>query len=228
MTQLNEFPGYEECELIDARKVNAYLELTTDPTDLKTLVLDSSWGESKLDFTPITQATETQTYLKLSPTAAPTYLEYDGESGVPQCIAGNDLARIIPMSKLKDVEQTQVVNGDVYMYDTNNDLFKPFNLQNYMNTTDARITALEAKVTALEATVSNLESTVNQMLTTLADHTTRITNIETRLTPPAGAPNQVVFGDINLYSDYTNSNSRAHGLFSHSTADTLANDEYFA
>ena len=225
-----EYPLYKECELIDARKVNAYLELTIDPANPTELVLESSWDTTKIDLSNIISASETQTTLKLSPATTPTYLEYDGESGVPQCIYGEDLARIIPMQKLKDVSTAAVSNGYVYMFSSSTSLFEPYDLLSHVNTTNSRLSTLETDITTLRSTVSALQNTVSTLQSALTALTARVAALEAILTKPSGIPSDAVvaWGNVNLYSDSTNSNNRNSGFYTHSTATNKTNDEYFA
>lgn len=60
--------------------------------------------------------------------------------------------------------------------------------------------------------------------------TDRLDVIETTLTKPTGIPGnaRLVWGNINLYSDYTNTNNRNWGFYTHSTSTNIPNDEYFA
>ena len=201
---------YKECELIDPHKVNAYLELRLDPLDPKNLVLESSWGESALDMTPIVKATETMTYLKLDPEGTPEYLEYDGEDGLPQCIHGDDLSRIISLHLLKDVDQvTPPSNGDVYMFNEETNKFETFNITGAITNLVNQITALQDRVALLEG---------------------KVATIMTILTKPTGIPEDtvLVWGNINDYSDTTNTNQRTSGLFTHSTSTDVTNDQFFA
>ena len=39
----------KECELIDALKVNAYTDLYLDPENPTGIILDTSWGQVKVD-----------------------------------------------------------------------------------------------------------------------------------------------------------------------------------
>ena len=114
MTSIDEFYR-KECEKIDASDVNAYLELRLDDQDPTKLILDSSWGETSVNLTDAVKAAETVTHLSLVPDCdEPTSLQYDPERGDPDCITGDDLSRIISMTKLKDVDQnTPPTNGDV-------------------------------------------------------------------------------------------------------------------
>lgn len=240
----------KECEKIDAQCVNAYMELQLDPLHPEKLILSNSWKDSELDLTPAIQAGETLTHLFLSPTDAPEALQYNAERGVVDCIHGDDLSRIISMTKLKDVDQTTApVQGDVYLYD--GEKFVTFNLTDFVNTVNNTLGTLANTVQNMQTTlnsygnrIGNLETTVNNHTAQLSDLTTRmgaaegnITNlqgrvgtIETTLTPPANAPSgiKVTWGNINLYSDKNNTNSKNSGLYTHDLNTNVTNDERFA
>ena len=201
MTSIDEY-FRKECEKIDASDVNAYLELRLDDQDPKKLILDSSWGETSVDLTDAVKAAETVTHLSLVPSCdEPVSLQYDPERGDPDCITGDDLSRIISMTKLKDVDQnTPPTNGDVYIY--NNGKWYTFNLQSFVDNVNNAI--------------GNINASITQILN--------------RIAPPEGTPSnaRIMYGNINIYSDYTNNNVRDWGVFAHSTSNDIANDEYFA
>ncbi len=201
MTSISEFYR-KECEKIDASDVNAYLELRLDDQDPTKLILDSSWGETSVNLTDAVKAAETVTHLSLVPDCdEPTSLQYDPERGDPDCITGDDLSRIISMTKLKDVDQnTPPTNGDVYIY--RDGKWYTFNLQSF---------------------VSNVNNAIDNI-------NASITQILNRIAPPEGIPGnaRIMYGNINIYSDYTNNNVRDWGVFAHSTSNDIANDEFFA
>lgn len=60
--------------------------------------------------------------------------------------------------------------------------------------------------------------------------TDRLDTIEQIIERPEGVPNntRLTWGNINLYSDYTNTNNRNWGFYTHSTSSDIPNDEYFA
>lgn len=60
--------------------------------------------------------------------------------------------------------------------------------------------------------------------------TNRLDTIEQIIERPEGIPNntRLAWGNINLYSDYTNNNNRNWGFYTHSTSSNIPNDEYFA
>ncbi len=195
----------KECEKISASDVNAYLELKLDDREPNKLILDSSWGETEVDLTDAVKTAETVTHMYLSPVQSPVSLQYDPERGQPDCITGDALSRIISLTKLKDVDQdTAPANGDVYLY--NNGKWYAFNLTEALDTINHRIT-------------DGLASLLQQ-----------INQIRLQIAPPEGIPenSRIMYGNINIYSDYTNNNVRNWGVFAHSTSNDIANDEFFA
>lgn len=60
--------------------------------------------------------------------------------------------------------------------------------------------------------------------------TDRLDAIERTLEKPEGTPanTRLVWGNINLYSDYTNSNIRNWGFYTHNMSTNIPNDEFFA
>lgn len=209
MTMIDGFYN-KECKQIDATCVNAFFELGLSEENPTELFLDNSWGKTSVDLLPAIKAGETMTYLKLSPAANPEYLEYDPENGIPQCIHGDDLSRIISMTKLKDVNQNyNISDGDVYMWDESSQSFKPFDLKTFVNNTNSAINILKGQVT-------NLQNAVAQ--------------IQEQLRRPDGIPEdtRLAWGNRNIYADYTNTNKKIHGVFTHNTNNNLADDQYFA
>jgi hypothetical protein len=198
--------NYKDCEKIDGRMVNAYIDSYLDNENPVLLHIDSTWGENVVDLTDAVKAAETITHMELASNA----IEYFGEDGHVDCIYGDDLSRIISMKYLKDVQQGDtLVDGDVYMYDGNKNLFVKFNLQGYMND--------------IGDTITNLNGIINNLRS-------RVTTLETKLTPPDNAPSdvKVAFGNINVYGDYTNANLKTSGVYTHDPTITIANDQYFA
>lgn len=215
MTNIDEF-NHSECDKIDSNCVNAYFDFHLDPENPAGLCAIGSWGGGCLDLTPIVKAGETVTHLYLSPENTPNCLAFDREDGQADCIHGDDLSRIISMTKLKDVDQgTAPVNGDVYMY--NNGKWYTFNLQTYMDN--------------VATTISNLQGAITQLQN-------RITPILNRWYVPDGLPDdaKIMLGNINLYSDYgaviTNAGvvttlDKDHGIYGHDLTVDKAYDEIF-
>ena len=215
MTNIDEF-NHKECCKTDSNCIDAYFDMHLDPENAAGLCTDSSWGGVCLDLTPIVKAAETVTSLYLSPEPTPNCLVFEREDGESDCIHGDDLSRIISLTKLKDVDQdTAPVNGDVYMY--NNGKWYTFNLQTYMDNTANAISNMQAAITQLQ---------------------NRIAPVLNRWYVPENVPDtaKIVLGTINLYSDTgaaidgsgaITSLDRTHGLYSHDLTLDIADDEIF-
>lgn len=215
MTSIDEF-NHGECCKTDANCINAYTDFHLDPENPAGLCLETSWGGDCLDLTSIVKAAETVTTLHLSPAENPNCLEFEREDGQSDCIHGDDLSRIISMTKLKDVDQeTAPTNGDVYMY--NNGKWYAFNLQNFVTNTNTAISNLQAAVTSL---------------------TNKVNEMYNRWALPNGVPDdaKIALCNINLYSD-TNavinssgtatSLDKSHGIYGHGLDIDKAQDECF-
>lgn len=199
MTNIDEF-YHKDCEKIDANCINAYVDYHLDEENPAGLCVNTSWGGDCLDLTSIVKAAETVTSLELTPAENPTCLTFNREDGQADCIHGDDLSRIISMTKLKDVDQTKApVNGDVYIY--KNGKFYTFNLQQYMDDTANTINNMQAAIRQLQVLLNYWQ--VPEGL-------------------PANA--KIVLGTLNLYGDTTaavdssgtaTALDKSHGLYSH-------------
>lgn len=195
----------KECCLIPGAKVNAYVDISLDPENPTGIILDSTWGTIKLDLLSIVKAGETVTHLRLTDTG----LCYEREDGETEFISGDDLSRVISMHLLKDVDQTTPPsNGIVYMYNDNTNLFEPFDLQTFVDTTNHAIQVINARIQQVENRVSAIE---NAIYNWDGDKNTKIPR-----------------GTLNIYGDITNTNSHADGIFSHDPNTDETNDLYFS
>ena len=204
-----DFPGYEKCEKIDPCAVDAYVSLDLDPENPTGVILDSSWGTVRVDLESIVKAGETITHMELVPENNPTAIRYTRESGEVDCITGDELSRIISMQLLKDVDQTTPPSdGDVYMYNGTTNLFEPYDLKTVITNLNNALAIINAEITQIKNRLTDIENLIYNY--------------------PQDKVTKIPRGDINLYSDYTNSNSKAHGFFTHDPSTDVANDEYFA
>lgn len=211
MTNADEF-NVRECDKIDSNCVNAYVDFKLDPNNATGLCLDTSWGGGCLDLISVVKAGETVTSLELSPADDPNCLVFNREDGQADCITGDELSRIISMTKLKDVDQvTAPTNGDVYMY--NNGTWYTFDLQQYINDT--------------ANTISNMQAAIRQ-LQVLLDYWQIPEDL------PTGA--KILLGNINLYSDKdavinndgtVQSLNKNNGIYGHDLDIDRAQDEIF-
>lgn len=215
MTNADEF-NHRECDKIDSNCINAYVDFKIDPDNVAGICLDTSWGGDCLDLTGVVKAAETVTSLELSPEEDPNCLVFNREDGQADCITGDELSRIISLSKLKDVDQdTAPVNGDVLIY--NNGKWYTFNLQTYMDNVATLISNLTSRVTTIEGT-----------LAPIANRFQLFTNV------PSNA--KIMLGNINLYSDdgavidsngVVQSLDKSNGIYGHSLSTDRAQDEIF-
>jgi hypothetical protein len=120
------------------------------------------------------------------------------------------------MHLLKDVDITvPPEDGDVYIYDGNKNKFVTFNLNSFVTDVNQRITNLNTRVNNLAGAVNTLTNKINDIESIIpfwpADKTTKLAR-----------------GDINLISDPSNTNNKAHGLFTHDKNTDKYADEYFS
>lgn len=232
MSTIADFNRIEDCDKIDPLCIDAYTDFGYDQNSETGICLHTPWGGDCLDLSDIVKAAETCTTLYLSPDENPNCLVYEPECGDNICIHGDDLSRIISMSKLKDVDQTNhVVDGDVYIYDGTLEKFKPYDLAD-------KVTNINTAIQNINYAITNLRNRVTTLEATATDHETRIQAIETLLTKPTGAPNEatIAWGTINVYSD-TNATidssgtatslDKTHGIYTHNLNNTAYGDELF-
>lgn len=211
MTNADEF-NIRECDKIDSNCVNAYVDFKLDPDNATGLCLDTSWGGDCLDLIGVVKAGETVTSLELSPADDPNCLVFNREDGQADCITGDELSRIISMTKLKDVDQAVApTNGDVYMY--NNGTWYTFNLQQYIDDT--------------ANTISNMQAAIRQ-LQVLLDYWQVPEDLPTNA--------KILLGNINLYSDKdavinndgtVQSLNKNNGIYGHDLDIDRTQDEIF-
>lgn len=221
MSTIADFNRIEDCDKIDPLCIDAYTDFNFDPDSDTGICLHTPWGGNCLDLTEIVKNAESCTTLYLSPDENPNCLIYEPEEkcGDNICIHGDDLSRIISMQYLKDVDQTTPPSeGIVYIYNSQTNLFEPFDLK-----------------TAL----GNIATQIQNINSAIENHENRIQRIEIKLTPPEDAPEdvKVVFGNINEYSDpdvVINEGSgtvttldKTHGLYTHTLASDAYGDEIF-
>ena len=208
-TPIVKFPGYQDCDKIDPCDVNAYINISLDPENPTGVILDSSWGEVKLDLLSVVKAGETVTHLELLPEDNPTLIRYTNEHGEYECITGDQLSRIISLQLLKDVDQTTPPSdGDVYVYNSQTNLFEPYDIKTAVTNLNTYLGRLEAEITSIK---------------------NRLTDIE-NLIPfyPSDKTMKLARTNINLISDPTNTNDKTYGIFSHDTSVDQFADEYFS
>ena len=218
-TQSNEYLQ-EDCK-IDSDLINAYSDAYLNPENKVILHIETSWGSNDVDLTDAVKAAETVTTLYLSPkNGTKTGLSFDKEGGTTDTIPGDDLSKIISLSKLKDVSVSGINNQDVLVYDSSTNTWKPYSFK----------TNVIDKIADIYQNITNINNAITSINNDITNLKNRVSTIETKLTPPTGSPSnvKVAFGNINLYSDYANNNSKNSGLYTHALNTDVTNDEYFA
>lgn len=217
--------NWKDCEKIDGRMVNAYVEASLDNEHPEILNINSTWGDNAVDLTPAVKAAETVTSLELVPTDTDTTdLQFNREDGGVDCISGDDLSRIISMAKLKDVDQTTApTDGDIYIYDGDTNKFYTFNLT-------AALGDISTLVSNLTTRVQNLENNLTAMGNRVTSLEQNMQTVNTLLTKPSGIPDDAVvaWGNRNSIFDVSNTSSTDHGIFTHDPSTTLIDDTYFS
>lgn len=221
MTTIDNFT-IKECEKIDPDCVNAYFEFKLKDDNNKILILHTSWGDIQIDLSPLVKAAETVTHMKLSPDSLPEYLDYQNETGTHECISGEQLARIIPLAKLKDVSQSTWQNGYAPVWDSNDNIFKPYNVQGSAGGLETRVTALEGRMGGAEVSLRTLSDQFTVMNDTITALTNRVVALETLLTKPTGTPTDatVAWGNANLYTK----TDKSTGAYVHDPTTTVTGD----
>lgn len=218
MSTIADFNRIEDCDKIDPLCIDAYVDFDFDPDNETGICLHTPWGGNCLDLTEIVKLAESCTTLYLSPEEDPNCLVYEPEEkcGDNICIHGDDLSRIISMQYLKDVTQeTPPSDGIVYMYNSETNLFEPYDLKTTINN--------------INTAIQNINAAINNLIG-------RVTTIEEKITPPEGTPSdaRILHGNINLYSDYNavvnsagtaTSLNKNHGIYGHSLSVDTAYDE---
>lgn len=171
------------CPKIDALDVDAYFTLSLDPVDEALLKLDTSWGCTSVDLTPVVKAKETITHLSLSPNINPTAIQFEredyGREGAPNggvdCIPGDELSRIITMQLLKDVDQmSQIADGMVYMWNGITNLFEPYDLKSFVGDTNTTLGNHQSSINILQGDVISIKNSLELL-------TKRVSNLEVRM-----------------------------------------------
>lgn len=220
----------KECELIPGVKVNAYTDLYLDPENPTGIILDTTWGLSKVDLKSVVKAGETITHLYLAPEDNPEGLCYEKEDGTTDYIPGDELSRIISMRLLKDVDQSKTMTGgNVYMFNSTTNMFEPYPLQTFVNNTNQHLTNIDNSITNLQNQITALGTRVTNLEARMTAVENRISDIEGLIyNYPADKTTKIPRANINIISDYTNTDNRNWGVFSHDVNNLIPNDEFFS
>lgn len=217
MTSIDEFPNTNPCCKQDPGTIDAYFNLQLTPTESTCLTLDNSWGPTSVDLEPAIKAGETITHLLLNDSALQYNREDYGRTGAENggidCIKGDNLSKIISMKYLKDVGGNVPIEGDVYMFNSAANQFQPYNLQTFIDQTNASIATLNSQVGELQAGLNNANARIDAAIN---DYNTKIDNLQSQITANTNAISALQTTVNNLQSDYnafkTNTNNRLSAI----------------
>lgn len=227
---MNDNTYYHKEVKIPAVCVDAFVKLVTqedypgrifDPT---TIYLESAWGNSEVNIADMIKYGETDTVLHLDLDCGS--LIYDAEKH-QDCINGDDLSRIISLTKLADVKQeVNWTNGDTVLYD--NGVFKPFNLTAAFAAIDSRFSQINELIEQLQDAINSINNRFdvleNKVDNFIAQTNNRLSVIERLLVKPEGIPEDsvIAWGNINDYGI-----DKTHGLYTHNPSAEITGDQWF-
>lgn len=241
INELNQCP----CDKLDPKCVGAYFSYGLTPENPAIVMFGNSWGEQTLDLTPAIAAGETLTSLELTDTA----LQYNSEAygrknavnGGIDCINGDNLSRIISLSKLKDVSQaTALANGDTYVWNAVQGVFEPYNiaresgnlaaqvaaLQLAVNTLQTQVQSYSTAISELQSNMADLQATMSALQSTVSTQGNSISALQAVTAKPTYVPASatLTWGTINsVASGYT-----GKGLYTHNPSNNVSGDMEFA
>lgn len=187
------------------------------PTSIQ---LIDSIGNQVFDLLPVIQAGETDTSIALlTETERIRYYPEEwtrtqGESGCYYDICIPDIAALIDLNDLRDVEMpTAIAAGDTLMYDTATHTYKMFNLTAALNDLQQQISGGGGSVTALAQRVTTLEGKIIEQNQKIAELTQLVATYENRIAAIEGAiydwasdkNTKIPRGNINITSGGINS-----------------------
>lgn len=143
--------------------------------------LVDSIGNQVFDMLPVIQAGETDTSLELI-TEAPARLRYnpeeytrtEGQSGCFYDICISDIAALINLDDLGDVEAPDPSTGDTIIYNGETRMYELYNVVGEVARLDARIDAVNARCDSIENQIAIINNTLN-------DHNRRINQLNEQL-----------------------------------------------
>lgn len=212
-----------ECEEYKSRRVKLGY-VADNPTAIQ---LVDSFGNQVFDLLPVIQAGETDTSIELiAPTRRIRYYpeewtRTEGESGCYYDICIPDIAALMDLNELRNVESVLPATGETIKYNATTGQYEMFDLDGALATIGgnmddllARINALDNRVTTLNNNLTTQTTRINQLF----EITTQINNAISALTDRVAAIESAIYnwaddkttkiprGTINITSGGYNSN----------------------
>lgn len=176
-----------ECEQLKNRRVRlgyvagkpAYVQLV------------DSYGAQQFDLLPIVQAGETDTSIALLPETRriryypEKYTRTEGKDGCYYDICIEDIANLIYLNDLADVNAPAPATGQTIVYNAETGMYELFSLSGALTNIENTISALTQRVANLEAAVTNInnrldnqETRINELNELCATLNSRLSAIE--------------------------------------------------
>lgn len=185
----------------------------------------SSWGNSSIDLTPVTQATETNTNIELNKTDREIdyfpelYLSSGGYKGCVNRICLTDVFALMHLNEIGDVDVPNPHTGDTIVYDETVHKWRPFALFDKLRDMDRRIDQnkhdieelnkdLQAYKILVEREFDELRKQVEANRQAIMRNTQNIANLGARVSDIEGAiynwandkNTKIPRGNINVFS----------------------------
>lgn len=142
--------------------------------------LVDSIGNQVFDMLPVIQAGETDTSLVLLTDTEriryypEKYTRTEGKDGCFYDICIKDIAALIALNDLRDVDANNPSTGDTIIYNATTGNYELYNVVGEVSRLDGRIDAVDARCDSLQNQITNIN-------TTLADHNRRINQLNENL-----------------------------------------------
>lgn len=161
-----------ECEQLKNKRVRLGY-VAGEPTYIQ---LVDSYGAQQFDLLPIVQAGETDTSIALLPETRriryypEKYTRTEGKDGCYYDICIEDIANLIYLNDLADVNAPAPATGQTIVYNAETGMYELFSLSGAIANIENTISALTQRVANLEAAVTNINSRLD-------NHETRINEL---------------------------------------------------
>lgn len=176
-----------ECEQLKNRRVRLGY-VAGKPTYIQ---LVDSYGAQQFDLLPIVQAGETDTSIALLPETRriryypEKYTRTEGKDGCYYDICIEDIANLIYLNDLADVNAPAPATGQTIVYNAETGMYELFslsgaiaNIENTISALTQRVASLEAAVNAIYNRLDNHETRINELNELYAALNSRLTAIE--------------------------------------------------
>lgn len=199
-----------ECEQLKNRRVKLGY-VAGKPTYVQ---LVDSYGAQQFDLLPVIQAGETDTSLQLLEETRriryypEEYTRTEGASGCFYDVCIADIAALIRLNDLEDVNAPAPAAGQTIVYNATTGMYELFslsnaltNIENRLNALDQRCSNIESNIATINNTLANHDTRINQLNELVAQLSQRLTAIENAIYNWSGDKNTPIpRGTINITS----------------------------